>query len=65
MPDACFLMPFPEMAQWVHICGATKEDVMRYVVRHCGEYREAARQLAELRAARRELQAARRELAVR
>jgi hypothetical protein len=33
---------------------------MKYVVRYCGDYREAARQLAELRAARRELKAARR-----
>lgn len=35
---------------------------MKYVVKHCGDYRGAARQLAELRAARRELMAARREV---
>ncbi len=33
---------------------------MKYVVKYCGDYREAARQLAELKAARRELRAARR-----
>lgn len=33
---------------------------MKYVVRYYGDHREAARQMAELRAARRELRAARR-----
>jgi hypothetical protein len=32
---------------------------MKYVVKYCGDHREAARQLAELRAARRELKAVR------
>jgi len=44
---------------------ATKEEFMRYVVRYSGPKsanRDVARQLTELRAARRELQAARREV---
>jgi hypothetical protein len=50
------------LAQLVHIGRATKEDAMKYVVKYYGDHREAARQLAELRAARRELRAARREV---
>ncbi len=32
---------------------------MKYVVKYCGDHHEAARQMAEMRAARRELKAAR------
>jgi hypothetical protein len=56
---------FSLLAYLVHIRPATKEDGMKYVVKYSGAeggYREAVRQLAALRAARRELQAARRAL---
>ena len=45
------------LAHLVHIERATKEEFMKYVVKYSTE---GARQLAELRAARRELNAARR-----
>jgi hypothetical protein len=53
---------FSGLARLVHIRRPTKEDAMKYVVKCSvpGGRREAARLMAELKAARRELQAARR-----